>query len=79
MVGENGAWLTIIILSVRIWGIYWPLERLLAKGFHMTNDAVQCQEEAAAKHILVSKQAETQEQRSSEALFSWSYDEARLC
>lgn len=45
----------------------------------MTNDAVQCQEEAAAKHILVSKQAETREQRSSEALFSWSYNEDRLC
>lgn len=80
MAGEKRAWLTIIILSVWIWGIYWPLECLLAKGFHMINDAAQCQEEAAAKHILVSKQAETWEQRSSKALFSWSYNEAvRLC
>lgn len=55
MAGENRAWLMIIILSVRIWGIYWPLERLLAKGFHMINDAAQCQEEAAANILSPSR------------------------
>lgn len=52
-------WLTIIVLSVHIWGIYRLAERFLAKGFCMINDAVLCQEDNAAKHILVSKQAET--------------------
>lgn len=59
MAGEKRVWLTISIFSVQIWGICRLFECLLAKGFHMINDAVQCQEDAAAKRILVSKQAET--------------------
>lgn len=56
---KKRVWLTIIVLSVHIWGIHRLADCFLAKGFCMINDAALCQEDNAAKHTLVSKQAET--------------------